>query len=214
MEWLSKLPQWVKIPLKIFLPGMTIFSGLIMFSNDNLLEKLYLLEFRENNGFVFGLLFTICISLIIVYIIYFVYKKMNKVCDSFFLERKYYKLFNDLADVYKKQLILMYKSPTHSLKMDMNNSVTSYLEAIHAIGRSNISVMHTMFDYYLQPWVEKSIQRLCNEIDNKIIKARKKARKLCNETEINKINDEIKKIEEFLLYVNTPLDMDNDDNYY
>ena len=214
MEWLNKIPEWIKIPLEILLPGITIFSGVIMFSSDKLLEKLYLLQFRENNGFIFGLLFTICSSLIIVYILFFLLKKAIKIHERLSLEKKHYKKFTNLADVYKKTLILMYKSTTRSMKMDMNNSVTSYLEGIHAIGRSSISVRLTIFDYYLQPWVEKCIVRLCNETEDEIVKNKNKVQKLSNQTEINRINDAIKEKEEFLIYVRTPVKIDNDNFYF
>lgn len=204
MEWLNKILQWLKIPLKILLPGITIFSGIIMFSDDKLLEKLYLLEFRGKNGFIFGILFTICISLIIVYILWYLFKIIIKKYEVFKCERNYYKMFTNLADVYKRTLIVMYKSPTHSIKMDLNNSVASYLERIHAIGRSEFSVRSTVFDYYLQPWVEQCIIKLCDEIEVNIRKYKNKVRKLSNQTEIDKVNDDIKELEKLLNYVRTP----------
>ena len=74
MEWLDKIIGWLKIPLKILLPGLCIFSGFIMFASDNLIDKLYLKEFRQQTGFAFGLIFVITLSLMLVYIIVFASK--------------------------------------------------------------------------------------------------------------------------------------------
>ena len=182
MEWLDKIPQWIKIPLKILLPSLTIFSGVIMFSNERFLKKLYLLQFREDNGFIFGLLFTISISLIIVYVLFFILKKIIKELEIFRTERNYYRLFSNLADIYKKTLIDIYKSPTRSMHLELNDSVTSYLEGIRAIGRSNLSIRYTIFDYYLQPWAEKCIDKFRTNIEKELKKLMRKVNKIKNKT--------------------------------
>ena len=174
MEWLNKIPQWIQIPLKILLPSLAIFSGFIMFASENLLKTLYLLQFREENGFAFGLIFVICASLIICYIGGFIITRIIDLYQGSVLKKKQYKLFINLADVYKQTLVAMYKSPTHSLKMEVSNSVAAYLEAIHAIGRSSVSSMGMIFDFYLQPWVVKSIEKMCVEIEEEIVKLKKK----------------------------------------
>ena len=74
MEWLDKIPKWIQIPLKILLPALCIFSGFLLLISDNLAEKLYLKEFRQQSGFAFGLIFTITLTLILVYIIFFASK--------------------------------------------------------------------------------------------------------------------------------------------
>ena len=68
MEWLSKIPIWIKIPIKVLLPALAIFSGFIVLASDGVLEYLNLLEFEQQNGFAFAIVFLVCVSLIICYI--------------------------------------------------------------------------------------------------------------------------------------------------
>lgn len=213
MEWLNKIPQWIQIPLKILLPSLAIFSGFIMFASENLLKTLYLLQFREENGFAFGLIFVICASLIFCYIGGFLITKLVDTYQRIILKRKQYKLFINLDDVYKQTLVEMYKSPTRSLKMSVSNSVATYLEAIHAIGRSSISSMGVVFDFYLQPWVVKCIEKMCVEMEEEIGKLKKKLETEKDISICNEIKENIQKGEETLKYIKTQTEDDADDGY-
>lgn len=212
MDWLNKIPQWIQIPLKILLPSLAIFSGFIMFANEKLLGMLYLLEFREENGFAFGLTFVVCSSLIICYVGMFLITKLVDAHQGFILKKKQYKLFINLDDVYKQTLVEMYKSPTRSIRMEVSNSVAAYLEAIHAIGRSSISSMGIVFDFYLQPWVVKSIEKMCREIENEIKDLNKKLEKEKDAVNRDKIKESIKEGEETLQYIRTQI-VDDDNGY-
>ena len=53
-EWLNKIPNWIRIPIKVLLPALTIFSGILLFSGDNEIEALYMLDFKEKNGSSLG----------------------------------------------------------------------------------------------------------------------------------------------------------------
>lgn len=46
-EWLNKIPNWIRIPIKVLLPALTIFSGILLFSGDNEIEALYMLDFKK-----------------------------------------------------------------------------------------------------------------------------------------------------------------------
>lgn len=174
MDWLSKIPNWVKIPIKILLPALAIFSGFIVLASDNVLEYLNLLEFEQRYGFAFAIVFLICVSLIVCYIASYLVDIFVKQIKAVLLKEKMYKKFNNLQDVYKNTLIQIYRQPTKSLKMEMSNSVAAYLTAIRAIDRSELSDMGYIFDYFLQPWVVMSIERLIEE-NKKYIKKLEKA---------------------------------------
>lgn len=209
MDWLSKIPQWIQIPLKILLPSLTIFSGFIMFSSEAVLEKLYLLQFRETSGFALGLLFVISFSLIICYIGSFLILRLSFLYKAKLKKKREYKLFMSLADVYKKTLIEMYKSPTHSLRMEISNSVADYLQSIRAISRSSVSTVGVIFDFYLLPWVEDSIKKMCSDINLDIYKLKVKLKQVePNDTEHDKILEEIQKNERVLEYIMTESEME------
>ena len=75
MEWLNKIPNWIRIPIKVLLPALTIFSGIMLFSGDNVIEALYMSDFKEKNGSSLGLIFIITLSLEIVYAFYYLHDK-------------------------------------------------------------------------------------------------------------------------------------------
>lgn len=149
MDWLNKIPNWIKIPIKILLPALTIFSGFIVLASDGVLEYLNLLEFEQTNGFAFAIVFLVCVSLIICYIASFLVEAIVKQVKTYLLRERMFKKFINMPDVYKNALIQIYRQPTKSLKMEMSNSVAAYLTAVRAIDRSELSDMGYIFDYFL-----------------------------------------------------------------
>ena len=207
MDWLNKIPNWVKIPIKILLPALAIFSGFIVLASDNVLEYLNLLEFEQRNGFAFAIVFLVCVSLIVCYIASYLVDIFIKQIKAFLLKEKMYKKFNDLQDVYKSTLIKIYRQPTKSLKMEMSNSVAAYLTAIRAIDRSELSDIGYIFDYFLQPWVVMSIERLIEENKKYIKKLEKAIPKIKDKDEQNELKENLKVCRanlEYLITVEEP----------
>lgn len=201
MEWLSKIPNWVKIPIKILLPALAIFSGFIVLTSDNVLEYLNLLEFEQRYGFAFAIVFLICVSLIVCYIASYLVDIFVKQIKAVLLKEKMYKKFNNLQDVYKNTLIQIYRQPTKSLKMEMSNSVAAYLTAIRAIDRSELSDMGYIFDYFLQPWVVMSIERLIKENRKYVAKLERRITKTKDEDEQQKLKENLKNCRADLEYL-------------
>lgn len=203
MDWLSKIPNWVKIPIKILLPALAIFSGFIVLASDNVLEYLNLLEFEQKNGFAFAIVFLICVSLILCYIVSYLVDIFVKQIKAVLLKEKMYKKFNNLQDVYKNTLIQIYRQPTKSLKMEMSNSVAAYLTAIRAIDRSELSDIGYIFDYFLQPWVVMSIERLIEENKKYIKKLEKAIPKIKDNDEQRELKENLKVCRTNLEYLTT-----------
>lgn len=203
MEWLSKIPNWVKIPIKILLPALAIFSGFIVLTSDNVLEYLNLLEFEQQNGFAFAIIFLVCVSLILCYIISYFVDIFAKQIRAYLLKKKMYKKFINLQDVYKNTLIQIYRKPTKSLKMEMSNSIAAYLTNIQAIGRSEISDMGYIFDYFLQPWVVMSIERVIEENRKHVIKLEKTIPKIKDKDVQKRLEEDLKVCRVNLEYLTT-----------
>ena len=203
MDWLSKIPNWVKIPIKILLPALAIFSGFIVLASDNVLEYLNLLEFEQRNGFAFAIVFLVCVSLIVCYIASYLVDIFVKQIKAVLLKEKMYKKFNNLQDVYKNTLIQIYRQPTKSLKMEMSNSVAAYLTAIRAIDRSELSDIGYIFDYFLQPWVVMSIERLIEENKKYIKKLEKAIPKIKDNDEQRELKENLKVCRVNLEYLTT-----------
>ena len=208
MDWLSKIPNWIKIPIKILLPAVSIFSGFIVLASDGVLEYLNLLEFEQTNGFAFAIVFLVCVSLILCYIASYIVEAIVKQIKAYLLKEQMYKKFNNMPDVYKNALIQIYRQPTKSLKMEMSNSVAAYLTAIRAIDRSALSDMGYIFDYFLQPWVVMSIERLIKENRKYITKLERAIPKIKDKDEKKKLQENLKICQANLEYLTT-VDMSN-----
>lgn len=211
MEWLSKIPIWIKIPIKVLLPALAIFSGFIVLASDGVLEYLNLLEFEQQNGFAFAIVFLVCVSLIICYIASYIVDMAVKKIKAYLLKERMYKKFNNMPDVYKNILIHIYRQPTKSLQMEMSNSVAAYLTAIRAIDRSELSDMGYIFDYFLQPWVVMSIERLIEENKKYIKKLEKAIPKIKDKDEQNELKENLKVCRVKLEYL-TSIDGSNNCN--
>ena len=133
MDWLSKIPNWIKIPIKVLLPALAIFSGFIVLASDGVLEYLNLLEFEQQNGAAFAIIFLVCVSLIICYIASYIVEVIVKQIKTYLLKKQMFKKFINMPGVYKNALIQIYRQPTKSLKMELSNSVAAFLSAIRAI---------------------------------------------------------------------------------
>lgn len=208
MDWLSKIPNWIKIPIKILLPAVSIFSGFIVLASDGVLEYLNLLEFEQTNGFAFAIVFLVCVSLILCYIASYIVEAIVKQIKAYLLKEQMYKKFNNMPDVYKNALIQIYRQPTKSLKMEMSSSVAAYLTAIRAIDRSALSDMGYIFDYFLQPWVVMSIERLIKENRKYITKLERAIPKIKDKDEKKKLQENLKICQANLEYLTT-VDMSN-----
>ena len=208
MDWLSKIPNWIKIPIKILLPALAIFSGFIVLASDGVLEYLNLLEFEQTNGFAFAIVFLVCASLILCYIASYIVEAIVKQIKAYLLKEQIYKKFNNMPDVYKNALIQIYRQPTKSLKMEMSNSVAAYLTAIRAIDRSALSDVGYIFDYFLQPWVVMSIERLIKENRKYITKLERAIPKMKDKDEKKKLQENLKICRANLEYLTT-VDMSN-----
>ena len=210
MDWLAKIPNWVKIPLKILLPALCIFSGFLLLIDDNLATKLYLKEFRQESGFAFGIIFLVTLSLILCYVIMFCIDKYKVVLTRKSLIKK----FKNLQQIYKSALYEMYKTPTHSMKMELSNAIASYLINIHAIGSGRISEVGYVFDFYLQPWVFWGIESEIKDAEKYIKYFEKNKEKLKTQSDFEEAKKSYEYYKKFLEFIRTPINDEEDEEEY
>lgn len=211
MDWLDKIPKWIKIPLKILLPALCIFSGFLLLISDGLAEKLYLKEFRQQSGFAFGLIFTITLSLILVYIIFFASKPLIEKTKNYLVKKRLISKFKNLEAVYKSALYEMYRTPTHSIRMEISNSVATYLLGIHAIDRSVVSTIGYVFDFFLQPWVIWAIESEIEDAEKVVRKFEKNKQKLQKRKDFNLYQQAYENGKEFLNFIHSPINYNDED---
>lgn len=155
--------DFFKLPAKIIF-SVAIATGIILFLPENILSKLYMLDFRTQYGFVIGLLFTISISLSFVSFcsnIYYYFK--NKYNIKKFKSTQKERLQN--LDTYQKAIVYgLFKEDNHTAKLPLNDGGVKWL-------KHNLIIIETMnqyivddlnnalFPYMLQPWVVDELQK-------------------------------------------------------
>lgn len=190
MEWITKILSVLKIPLKILLPAICLFSGSLIFLNDTVLIKLYLLEWRNQNGFALGLTFTISMSLIIVYMIYYFKSKFQDILFRLTINKKTIRTISQLSDKQKSIIMEMYFSNGYTMDIDYADPVVKSLiaEKIIYLG-SNAQIISDLNDHLwtkgtLQKFVWRALQWEYEKNNKDIYKLKKK---------IDRTKDPIKK---------------------
>lgn len=196
MEWLNKIPNWIKIPIKVLLPSLTIFSGILLFLGDNAIAVLHLTKFREESGFAFGLLFVITLSLEIVYLAYFIYDKYKEKSIA-------KRVANRLLKGNQEELwllVALYNEPKKSAMFPMNDGMIARLEGKHYIAKFSQPMDYRMrLVYFMQPFVEWAIDSIFCKIEKDKLKTEKQIDK-CKDAELQekkkqKLNELLKLIE-------------------
>ena len=175
-----------------------------MIANDKTLEKLFLLDFRNQSGFAFGLIFLICVSLILCYCLLFLFSYSYKKYRHWKMWRNYYKQYANMQSIYKNALWQIYKQPTHTMALDISNAIVSFLMSTHAIGHANVSTMGMHFGCYIQNWVIKCIEREIGDCRKIIAKYEKNIEKLKTKSNFlmyKQVYENSKKFLDFILKV-------------
>ncbi|MBR6051195.1 MAG: superinfection exclusion B family protein [Clostridia bacterium] len=162
----KKIIEYIKIPLRVLLPAVCIFSGFVLFASDNLLEKLNLLQWSNDNGFVFGLLFIVSLSLIIVYALFYLKETAFSVWNKTLYLSKQFKRIAELDSMELAIIAYMYNSPGYSQSLDYNKAIVQGLVSSGYIysGGSQL-VRMSIFDtsvpinFCLQPFVWKALDK-------------------------------------------------------
>ena len=207
MEWISKIPLWVRIPLKILLPSLWIFSGFLLLIDDNVATKLYLLDFRKNSGFIFGIIFLICTALILCYIALYIIEYIKRKIEN----KKIKQVFGKLDNVYKQYLYDIYRTPSKTIRAQFGNATVVYLTAIQALGHGSTSVGRDVFDYFLQPWVINAINDEIAFAKNYIRKYKKNYKHLQKRKNFKDIKQNYENAIEFLKYMTESNTTDEED---
>ncbi len=140
-----------KIPFKGILAVVTIITAFSLLSPNELLEKLYLLEIRNNIGTYLGITAIICGSIWVIIFLSYITRKIGK--KIAFNDKNSRKRFERISPMALVTVLEMYVSPTHSLRLGINDATTLILENYLFITRGTISSHGFDFDYFLQPWV-------------------------------------------------------------
>lgn len=199
MEWITKIISTLKIPLKFLLPTVCLCSGLLLFFNDETLIKLNLLEWKNKNGFVIGLVFLISVSLIFVYTFYYLVLKLRKTFNKLTINKKTIRAMNKFSEKEIAIIMQMYLSDGYTMDIDYADPVVKSLIARKFIYLgNNAQILPDIYDHLwtkgtLQPFVWQALQwsHLQNEKDIK--KIEKKIEKEKNKDKLDLLYQELDK---------------------
>lgn len=204
MELITKLIDAFKIPLKVLLPSLWIFSSVVIFSPDTFLKTLGLLEWKVSNKFVLGLTFLITSSLLAVYLTVFLKNKIESLCYKIFRKRLTLKKIMALGSLEQAIIFNLYRSPTKTETLDFGEPIIQGLlsrnyiycgsQQITSVGYHSTSIP---IKFTLQPFVTDALdyynEKLSKETKNtedKIKKNRNKSKSFDLEQELRELQEE------------------------
>lgn len=142
--------------------ALSLASSILLFSPKALLIQLYMIEFREKNGFIIGIVFVVSISILIVNLIY----KTSKSISNAKVEKNFYdtaeerlKKFNN----YQKAIIYaLFMQDNRTLPLPLHDGAVAELEQKYVIGKATSQYIvndlnNASFPYLLQPWVSDQL---------------------------------------------------------
>lgn len=163
MNFGFNIADFFKLPNKI-MASLAIASGMILFLPDTIVEKMYMMDFRNKFGFATGLIFIVSFSILLI--------TSLATCYKYFL-RKYLmikfkvtakKRLNAL-DTYQKALIYdLYCEYNHTDELPLHDGAVNFLEHSMMIAKATTQYMvsdlnNACFPYMLQPWVISKLQK-------------------------------------------------------
>ena len=162
----------LKLPPNI-LSAISLVTGSILFFPDKLLKKLYMVDFRNNYGFVISIIFLVSSAILIILLCTIIYDKIKKRIENKRLKQAQIKYLIDAEQPKVKLIKELIKEDTHTLALSVNNGLTTELLHFGIISLAgntqpvdfyNNSEMY--LKYFLQPWVIKLINET-KELKNK-----------------------------------------------
>lgn len=159
LQWLNKLPL-----LKIFFFFSAILS-ILLFSPDHILNKLFLLNFRNNYSEGLGISFVVCFTLFVLLLLSKLLLKLRSILafSGHNAKRRFEMLSEDALDV----VLEMYNSPNHSITLSLESATATILHAYGFIGRPSFGSGDLRFQFFLHPWVIRYIDKHTNQFFKK-----------------------------------------------
>lgn len=163
MKFDFNLADFFKLPTKIMF-ALALASGMVLFLPDNIVAKMYMVDFRNKYGFAIGLLFLISFSILVVTLIIGIYK--------YFSHKRSMKKFKATAkerlqklDNYQKAIVYgLYMEDNHTSELPFHDGAVKWLKqniiitetaSQYAVSDLNNAV----FPYMLHPWVVEELQK-------------------------------------------------------
>lgn len=182
MNFDFNIADFFKLPTKI-MASLAFASGLLLFLPDSIVTKIYMTEFRNNYGFIIGLIFITSFAILFVTLLIFIYKYLHyKYLVKKFKATAHEKL-QKLDDLKKALIFDLYRIDNHTDELPLHDGAVNFLEQNMMIGKATNQYFVSDFNnaclpYTLQPWVieelqnsselHSSFQLACKRIEEKL----------------------------------------------
>ena len=201
MNW-DKILDVLKIPLKVLLPAIWLFSGFLILAQEDILVALGMLQWKKENLFLLGLLFLLSSCLIVVYVLWFVIDKVVKIIRQITLPRRTAKTFMKMSVPEVSVILGLYKSPNHTHYLDINEPVIQGLLAkdyIYMGSRQQAvpSDHKILTKFTLQPSVYQAMEYLINKLQVEINKTESRLKRSKNEKQKTRLKAKLTELQTY-----------------
>lgn len=170
MEGMKMIPELLKLPVKI-ITALCIASGLILFLPNNIINKLYMINFKNSYGFVIGIIFVITLSIVACYLIFYlapiIWNKLTHKHKTKKIKARRKEIMDNLNDNEREIINELMKQPDNTLELPFNTGIVKKLTYYNIISPTSsenyVDLFEPIIPYFLQPWVFDYI----NEKNNK-----------------------------------------------
>ena len=137
-------------------------SSILLFTPDQLLDKIYLVDFRNKYGFIIGIIFYLSIVIILVYLIN---DKISTKIDLFRYKQKINSFLHKLDDITAIAIISKFlKSKDNTLYLKMNTGSVARLRSVGIISPTNdtnavYDITEPKIPFLMQPMVYDIIKK-------------------------------------------------------
>lgn len=158
-----KITEILTLPITI-MAAISLASSILLFSPNSFLTKLFMLEFREQYGFIVGIVFLISISILIVNLIYTISKSTiaAKSRRDFYANAE--KNLRGLSDYQKTIVYVLFQEDNRTADLPIHDGAVAELSQMKVIGHVSKQYMVADFNtaaipYLLQPWVAQELKK-------------------------------------------------------
>lgn len=128
-------------------------TSILLFSGDELLSKLALVEAKHNLQIWIGLVWLLSVSILLAEIVFPAFKWAVQKIKRHFNLKKYQQRLHNLTIEEKALLSEYIDRNTRTTSIECSNGVAKELESAMVIRRaSNMAHYHDVFPYNIQPW--------------------------------------------------------------
>ncbi len=161
MNFDFNIADFFKLPVKIIV-ALTIATGGILFSPDLIAKKMYIMDFRDQHGFIIGIIFITSVSLLVIHLSVFLYKLIENTILKFKFEKDSKEILKNLNTYQKSLVCLLYTRDNYTHDLPLYDGGVIFLENSLIITKAAteylVNTNNPMFPFVLNPWVVKELQ--------------------------------------------------------